>query len=149
MGIPPINVHSTLSLCYVTASKQDGWPEGAILEPACLMLHQNNLIYQGAEWLLVLLQPRGCTPSRSEPPPAGALWQRICRWEAVTGQPPDAHCPAGHSIPVSDQHSRSSFSKPPSSPNWNSRRCDFQSRSLKSIWIASFLQAGFQKGRGK
>lgn len=44
------------------------------LEPACLMLQQNNLTYRDAERWQGLIWFPGCTPSRSEPPPEGAPW---------------------------------------------------------------------------
>lgn len=72
--IPPIDVCSALPPCYVMASKQDRWPKSAILKPVCLMLQQNNLMYQDVERLLVLIEFLGYTPSRGEPPPAGAPW---------------------------------------------------------------------------
>lgn len=53
--IPPLNVNSVLSPSYILASKQDRWPEGAILEPVCFVLQQNNLMYRDAERLLLLL----------------------------------------------------------------------------------------------
>lgn len=113
--IPPIDVHSALSPCYVMVSKQDRWPEGAILESVCLTLQQKNLIYQDAERLLVLIQFLGYTPSAvsllprvphgSQPAPrelwAGAqvLGQGWLCWRPATLRPAGACRAHGDTAP--------------------------------------------------